>query len=245
MKKNKMITKKYRNNLLLAAYFSPLMILLPKLFIRSLNDSIILGATVLCALAAVAAIIIVVKFYQDFVANKILDKNIETIGTFLEEMNSITLDISCIDLTKETENEQTIFWERARMKKELDIYKPFVNNNLDPSKIPIVFEINNYYDGLGKLYKIADSIFMPKELQSSFGPIRILSFSGTDLSKLNPHVKILFNRKRDQEYDLPRWKSETYISFKEFFEAFQKIIFDTENWISQNCDSDVVSRLNL
>ncbi len=219
--------------------------LLPKLFISSWNDSLILGATVLCALAAVAAIIIVVKFYQDFVANKILDKNIETIGNFLEALNGISLDISCIDLSKETENEQTIFWMRARMKKGLNLYKPFSDNNLDPSKIPIVFETNNYYDGLGELYKIADSIFMPKELQSSFGPIRLLMFSGTDLTKLNPHVKILFNRKRSQVYDVQRWKSEAYVSFKEFFEAFEKISFDLENWISQNCDSDVVSRLNL
>ena len=240
-----MITKKYRNKVLFAAYFSPLIILLPKNFSFSWNDSLILGATVLCATAAVAATIIVVKFYQDFVTNKILDKNMETIGTFFEEMNSVSLDISCIDLRKKTENEQTIFWMRVRMKKEVNLYKPFIDNNLDPSKIPIVFEINNYYDGFDKLYKIADSIFMPKELQASFGPIRLPMFSGTDLANINPHLKILFNRKQGQEYDLQRWRSDVYITFEEFFEAFKKIIFDLENWISQNCYSDVISRLNL
>jgi hypothetical protein len=240
-----MITTKYRSNILFAAYLSPITILLPKLFISGWSDSLLLGATILCAIAAAAAIIIVVKFYQDFVANKILDKNIETIGNFLEEMNSISLDISCIDLSKETENEQTIFWIRVRMKKGLNLYQLFFDNKLDPSKIPIVFEINNYYDGLGNLYKIADSIFMPKELQASFGPIRLPVFSGTDLTNLNPHVNILFNRKRSQIYDNLRWKSDAYVNSKDFFDAFQKVISDLESWISQNCDSDVVSRLNL
>lgn len=240
-----MITKKYRTTILYAAYFSPLIIILPKLFIRNWNDSLILGATILCAVAAIAAIIVGVKFYQDFVTNKILDKNVEAIGDFLEEMNSILLDISCVDLRKESENDQTLFWIRTRMKKGLNIYEPFAYNNLDPSRVPIVFEISNYYDGLDKLYKIADSIFMPRELQASFQPIRLPSFVGSDLSAINPHVRILFNRKSNKVYESPRWRSDVYVNFKDFFESFQKIVSDLESWIGKNCDSNVVSRLNL
>jgi hypothetical protein len=55
----------------------------------------------------------------------------------------------------------------------------------------------------------------------------------------------MFNKKRNQLYDCSLWRSDVYISFKDFFEAFQKIILDLENWISKNCDADVVLRLNL
>jgi hypothetical protein len=77
-----MITKKIKNKILIIAFVSPIIILLPKLFYYSWYDSFILGSTILCALAAVAAVILGVLFYQDFGANKILDEKIDSVNNF-------------------------------------------------------------------------------------------------------------------------------------------------------------------
>jgi hypothetical protein len=153
-----MITKKLKNRILIIACVSPIIILIPRLFDCNWYDSFILGSTILCAVAAVAAVILGVLFYQDYGANKILDGKIDAVNKFLEEIKSMSVDVTCVDIKRPIDN-QIIFWTRTNITKDSKLIDSLLKSGIDAATIPVVFEVNNYYDELENLNKISNSIY--------------------------------------------------------------------------------------
>jgi hypothetical protein len=227
-----MITKVFKRRVLFAAYLSPVVILIPRIFICSWNESLILGATILCALAAVAAIIIGVIFYQDFAGNKILDRKIDTVNNFLEEIKAMTIDITCIDI-RQPNDKQITFWTRTNIVRSSVIYRRLIEFNIDPSIVPVVFEVNNYYGKLDEMSKISNSVFMPRELQSSFLPIRPHVFWEVSDGNIPQRLKVTFLGNSKPEHP-KEWKIPKYVMFKDYYDALQNIISDLSDWLKKN-----------
>jgi hypothetical protein len=236
-----MIKEKYKKIILEAAYFSPIIILIPRLFYCNWYDSLILGSTILCGLAAVGAVILGVLFYQDYGSNKILDRKINTVNEFLERIRSISMDITCIDMNRPFDD-QIVFWTRTTITKKSTLINSLVKIGIDPAKTSVIFEVNNYYDGLDELNKISNSVFMPPELQQSFDAIRPHVFWKVDKKSINPKLKITFNGKPKPE-NIDEWRIEKFSSFNDYFSSLQKIITDLEEWLNKNSNSP--SNLNL
>jgi hypothetical protein len=236
-----MITKEFKNTILKATLFSPIIVLIPKLFLCSWYDSLMLGFTILCAISAVGAVIIGVLFYQDYGSNKILDRKIDTVNDFLERIKSLSIDITCVDINKPADNQIT-FWTRANVTKDSTLLDSLSKGNIDPGKTPVIFEVNNYYDGLDELDKISNSVFMPRELQQSFDAIRPHIFWKIDATSLDTKLKLTFNGKSKPEYT-DEWRIEKFSTFKDYYSSLQKTIIDLEAWLNKNLDSP--SNLNI
>ncbi len=236
-----MITKKFKKKILLIAYGSPIIISIPKLFYCSWYDSFILGATILCALAAVTAVILGVLFYQDYGANKILDGKIDTVNNFLEGIKSISIDVTCIDIKRPIDN-QIIFWTRTNITKDSKLIDSLLQSGIDATTIPVVFEVNNYYEKLEDLNKISNSVFVPPELEQSFEAIRPHIFWKICEQNINPRLKITFNGKSKPEHT-DEWRIERFPTFKDYYNSLQKIIFDLEGWLDKNLPNP--SNLNI
>jgi len=229
-----MLTNKAKQSILIATYCSPIIIFLPRLFICKWYDSLILGATILCALAAVGAVILIVLFYQDFVTNKILDRNVDTISNFLEEIKSTRIDITYIDRNLPIDNNISLWTRTSVIDEKLLDY--FNQRGVDPTTIPVFFDINNYYDALDNLAKLSHSVFMPQELQPSFMAIRVPFFTITDTSDYKFLVKIIFNKRRNTEYN-ETGQAETYTTIEDYYDSIRKIIDDLEDWLRRKSNS--------
>jgi hypothetical protein len=229
-----MLSNKVKQIILVATYCSPIIIFLPRLFMCKWYDSLILGATILCALAAVGAVILVVLFYQDFVTNKILDRNVDIISNFLEEIKSIRIDLTHIDKNLPVGNDISL-WARTSVT-DSRLLDYFTQQNIDPSVTPVLFDVNNYYDELENLVKVSNSVFMPPELQSTFRAIRNSIFTMTDGAEHKSFVKLIFNRKPKTEYN-NTGKDDSFATINDYYESVQQLIGHLEDWLRRKSNS--------
>jgi hypothetical protein len=74
---------------------------------------------------------------------------------------------------------------------------------------------------------------MPPELQESFEAIKPHIFWKIPEKSFNLKLKVTFNGKSKPEH-VDEWRIEEFPTFKDYYNALQKIILDLEGWLNKN-----------
>jgi hypothetical protein len=207
-------------------------ILFPLLFICDRKDAITLGATILSGLAGVLAVIVGLTVYEDVVGKKLLEKNFETVNSFLEEIKSLQIKVACY-----SGNTLTLFSIIPFYRDSTFLNSLKKSSSIDINETNVVFCVDNYYKAMETLFKLKASVHMPVELIDKLNFIGPRVFHQINIKNLSSVVIIIVNDKfSPNDYDNRIWMefSDEHLTLKSYFETISEIIKTIENWLQKS-----------
>lgn len=219
---------------ILAIAITLVFLLVPKFWVGSWEQSIILGATLLAACAGVFAIILGYFIYKDLGVRKLIsDKQVNCVFSLLEELSVFRY--------------QVLFYRNDTI--ELMIQNDLRAHDLeirnlkgeDLSGSYLLFNPSNYFAGFEKIRKIIANPAMPRELLEKLNKNLIVvlpqSLIGVSISEITDENKwvarILFPNEPhvdDSWFGLLDGKVEV----GQFLEQLTCVYTDTRKWVEVN-----------
>jgi hypothetical protein len=222
-----------RSSILFSSFLGALLIsvgvvLLPRLFICDSNAAFTLGASILSGFAGCAAVIVAVLLYQNIHYSNNLQKQIDTVNSFLENLKALQIKIGVY------KGADLKLYATIPVKRQYEgtHYVHVMGNQFS---YPMAFLASNYYDGLSELFKLMNSIYMPPELLVKLSFLGPHVLQDANISGDTNYIKTIFNGKFEVEDKGDQMWMVIYgnesLTLDKFLQKIEELILSMVTWI--------------